>query len=280
MNLALKTHHIYWKRQTQRNSQIGKILWILRLRYLVKFLNVTSAWRCAINMEIKISVGFNFPMIEPESYFDANKFCHTKMYRFNGKLLQQTYTIYCMQAISTIFGVILSFFNNIISKTLITLHILCTCSSMGLQVAFRFSRIATSATCWTLAIAARSCKLILKFPDEIGVATKYRSWFETGSHIMNCQSPIKITMRRCSPFSVILQCVELQSYIWSNKQAINLAKLAAFIQDELILTEAERYVHQIINKETPAGLKKYMEVELFPCIHLKVGKGICLSTAW
>ena len=97
---------------------------------------------------------------------------------------------------------------------------------------------------------------------------------------MNCQSPIKVTMRRCSPFSVILQCVELQSYIWSNRQAINLAKLAAFIQDELILTEAERYVHQIVNKETPAGLKKYMEVELFPCIHLKVGKGIPDSTKW
>ena len=73
-------------------------------------------------------------------------------------------------------------------------------------------------------------------------------------------------------------CVELKSYIWSNKWAINLAKLAVFIQDELIPTEAERYVHQIVNREKPAGLKKYMEVELFPCIYLKVGKGICLST--
>ena len=55
-------------------------------------------------------------------------------------------------------------------------------------------------------------------------------------------------------------------------------KLAAFTQDELIPTEAEGYTHQIVNKETLAGLKKYMEVELFPCIHLKVGKRICLST--
>ena len=195
------------------------------------------------------------------------------MYRFNGELLQQTYTIYCMQAISTIFGVILSFFNNIISKTLITLHILCTCSSMGLQVAFRFSRIATSATCWTLAIAARSCKLILKFSDEIGVATKYRSWFETGSHIMNCQSPIKITMRRCSPFSVILQCVELQSYIWSNKQAINLAKLAAFIQDELIHTEAERYVHQIIKRRHQQDWKNIWRLSYFHAFTSRLGRG-------
>ena len=142
MNLTLKTHHIYWKRQTQRNSQIGKILWILRLKYLVKFLNVTSAWRCAINMEMKISVGFNFPMIEPESYFDANTNsvilkCIDSMVNYFNKHIQ--YTV-CKS----------SFFNNIISKILITLHTLCTCSSMGLQVAFRFARLATSATCWHL----------------------------------------------------------------------------------------------------------------------------------
>jgi hypothetical protein len=29
----------------------------------------------------------------------------------------------------------------------------------------------------------------------------------------------------------------------------------------------------------PQGLKKYLEVELFPWIHLKVRKGISLSTA-
>jgi hypothetical protein len=28
----------------------------------------------------------------------------------------------------------------------------------------------------------------------------------------------------------------------------------------------------------PQGLKKYMELKLFPCIHMKVGKGILLST--
>src|SRR6202040_3054250 len=60
---------------------------------------------------------------------------------------------------------------------------------------------------------------------------------------------------------------------------MNLAKLAAFTRDELIPAEAEKYAHQIIDKEMPAGLKKYLEVELFPHIHLKVGKGICLSTA-
>ena len=69
------------------------------------------------------------------------------------------------------------------------------------------------------------------------------------------------------------------SFLSYCKWAINLVKLAAFTQDELIPTEAEGYTHQIVNRETPAGLKKHMEVELFPCIHLKVGKGVCLSTA-
>ena len=74
-------------------------------------------------------------------------------------------------------------------------------------------------------------------------------------------------------------CAELRSYVRSNKWAMNPAKLAAFTQNELIPAEAEKYAHQIVDKEMPAGLKKYLEVELFPRIHLKVGKGICLSTA-
>ena len=74
-------------------------------------------------------------------------------------------------------------------------------------------------------------------------------------------------------------CAELQSYVRSNKWALNPAKLVAFTWDELIPAKAEKYAHQIIDKEVPVGLKKYLEVELFPCIHLKVGNGISLSTA-
>ena len=74
-------------------------------------------------------------------------------------------------------------------------------------------------------------------------------------------------------------CAELRSYVRSNKWALNLVKLAAFTRDELIPVEAKKYACQIVDKEMLAGLKKYLEVELFPKIHLKVGKGICLSTA-
>jgi len=74
-------------------------------------------------------------------------------------------------------------------------------------------------------------------------------------------------------------CAELRSYVRLNKWAMNPAKLVAFMQDELIPVEAKKYACQIVDKEMPAGLKKYLELELFPRIHLKVGKGICLSTA-
>ena len=40
-----------------------------------------------------------------------------------------------------------------------------------------------------------------------------------------------------------------------------------------------QHLHQIVEKEMPRGLKKYVEVELFPQIQLSVGKGVSISTA-
>ena len=73
-------------------------------------------------------------------------------------------------------------------------------------------------------------------------------------------------------------CEELQNYVWSNKWSINPSKLAAFTWNELIPDKAKKYAHQIIDEEMSQGLKKYLEVELFPQIHMKVGKGISLTT--
>lgn len=56
---------------------------------------------------------------------------------------------------------------------------------------------------------------------------------------------------------------ELQSYVRSNKWAMNPQKLTAFTKNKLIPTEASKYLHHITEKEMPQGLKKYMEVELF-----------------
>ena len=46
----------------------------------------------------------------------------------------------------------------------------------------------------------------------------------------------------------------------------------------MLLAEATKYCQEICDKEMPQGLKKYMELELFPRIHMKVGKGISVST--
>lgn len=48
-------------------------------------------------------------------------------------------------------------------------------------------------------------------------------------------------------------------------------KLAQFKRDQLIDTAADKYLHRITQEEMPQGLKQYMELELFPRIHLKVG---------
>lgn len=60
---------------------------------------------------------------------------------------------------------------------------------------------------------------------------------------------------------------------------MNPAKLAQFARNQLVDTAADQYLRQIIQEEMPRGLKRYMEVKLFPRIHLKVGRGISLSTA-
>jgi hypothetical protein len=72
---------------------------------------------------------------------------------------------------------------------------------------------------------------------------------------------------------------ELQAYVQSNKWAMNPAKLEQFTKGELILSVTDPYLRKIVNKEMPMGLKKYIEVELFPQIQLKVAKGISLAMA-
>ena len=74
-------------------------------------------------------------------------------------------------------------------------------------------------------------------------------------------------------------CAELRSYVRSNKWSMNPEKLAEFSQNKLAFEVAAKYAHRVTNIEMPQGLKKYLEVELFPRIHLKAGKGVSLRTA-
>ena len=72
---------------------------------------------------------------------------------------------------------------------------------------------------------------------------------------------------------------ELRSYVRSNKWAVDPAKLVEFTKNKLIPEAAKKYGEHIVNEEMPRGLKRYMELELFPRIHLKVGKGVSLEMA-
>jgi hypothetical protein len=72
---------------------------------------------------------------------------------------------------------------------------------------------------------------------------------------------------------------ELRAYIRSNKWAMDPEKLSKFSQDKLAPKAADKYLQQITQNEMPHGLKRYMEYELFPRIHLRVGHGISLATA-
>ncbi|KAH6889531.1 hypothetical protein BKA70DRAFT_1234948 [Coprinopsis sp. MPI-PUGE-AT-0042] len=72
---------------------------------------------------------------------------------------------------------------------------------------------------------------------------------------------------------------ELLSDLRSHKWALDPAKLAQFTQNKMIPEAAKKYTQNMAHNEMPAGLKKYLEAELFPRIHLKTTKGISLDTA-
>ena len=72
---------------------------------------------------------------------------------------------------------------------------------------------------------------------------------------------------------------ELRAYVWSNKWAMDPTKLAQFVGNKLTHTAADKYLQHTVEEEMPHGLTRYLEVELFPRIHLKVGRGVSLSTA-
>ena len=63
---------------------------------------------------------------------------------------------------------------------------------------------------------------------------------------------------------------ELQLYVRSNKWAVDPAKLADFSTKKMVLKAAEAYGTNLMKKEIPIGLKQYLELKLFPRIHMKV----------
>ena len=86
---------------------------------------------------------------------------------------------------------------------------------------------------------------------------------------------VKVFLLLCDPAI----CTELCLYVRSNKWSMDPEKLAQFSQNKMVPDAAEKYARNVVDIEMPQGLKKYLEVELFPRIHLKPGRGISLRTA-
>ncbi|KAF8158589.1 hypothetical protein B0H34DRAFT_783015 [Crassisporium funariophilum] len=71
-------------------------------------------------------------------------------------------------------------------------------------------------------------------------------------------------------------CAKLRLYLRSNKWSMDPMKLSEFVQGKSIPATA---MHQLIDKEMPRGLMKYLELELFPCAqYQQVAKEITLQT--
>jgi hypothetical protein len=107
-----------------------------------------------------------------------------------------------------------------------------------------------------------------------------RSWVRIW--IKERKLPVSSRGRHMKVFTLLSDpgvCAELRSYVRSNKWAMNPEKLAAFSKNQMVPAVAEKYVRQITVFEIPQGLSKYLELELFPRIQLKVGKGVSLRTA-
>jgi hypothetical protein len=107
-----------------------------------------------------------------------------------------------------------------------------------------------------------------------------RSW--TRNWVSKRELPQSLAGRHAKVYSLLedpMVAAELRTYIRSNKWAVDPGKLTQFSKNTLVPLEAEKYLRNIVNIEMPHGLKQYMELELFPRIHLKVERGISLSTA-
>ena len=71
----------------------------------------------------------------------------------------------------------------------------------------------------------------------------------------------------------------MREFLRSQKWAMNPQKLSDFTKNNLLLAEADKYLKHLVDDEMPKALKKYLEVNIFPCIQMKVSKGISLTTA-
>jgi hypothetical protein len=118
-----------------------------------------------------------------------------------------------------------------------------------------------------------------KFAPKWGEC-QLRSW--TWKYVLTRDLPRSRIGQHAKTYSLLSDPAikdELQTFVRSKKWSLNPEKLAEFMKGTLIPAVADKYLQEIVEEEMPRGLKKYMEYELFPRIHLKVGRGVSLSTA-
>ncbi|KAJ6583707.1 hypothetical protein B0H10DRAFT_1654173, partial [Mycena sp. CBHHK59/15] len=72
---------------------------------------------------------------------------------------------------------------------------------------------------------------------------------------------------------------ELAAYLRSNKWSMDPEKLVKYSKSTMVTEEMKRFVQNAVENEMPRGLKKYLDVELFPRIGYKVARGVSLATA-
>jgi len=72
---------------------------------------------------------------------------------------------------------------------------------------------------------------------------------------------------------------ELQSYVHSNKWAINPTKLAEFTTQTMVPAVVKMYGMNLTKNEISNGLKQYLKLKLLPQIHMRALQGVSLRTA-
>ncbi|KAG2155942.1 uncharacterized protein EDB93DRAFT_1101707 [Suillus bovinus] len=92
-----------------------------------------------------------------------------------------------------------------------------------------------------------------------------RSW--TRLWVADCKLPESLQGRHAKVYSLLsdpMIATELHAYVCSNKWVVNPEKLIQLSQDKLIPAEATKYMQNLVEEEMLCGLKKYMELEIFP----------------
>lgn len=74
-------------------------------------------------------------------------------------------------------------------------------------------------------------------------------------------------------------CAELRSFMRTNKWKMDPKKVAEYSREKMVTAEMKTYLDHVNNIEMPKGLKKYLEIELFPRIQYKAAYGVSLATA-